>query len=195
MQRWRSLWRDQYHAVDPLRPCRFTGSSVHCRRGLPSPKCLRRGHNSPYSTVRGDISADDSLRQAFDRYRSVTPDLSGPKTVGLFAYPQLSDPAALVSVAHSTGLRARLLVERICAEHRDPQGDPRDLFLRIVRQFDLLSDMLCRVIDLAEAVRSVHPDERWTNAASAAHEALCRYMNTLNTHVGLYQVRVRFNFA
>jgi len=55
----------------------------------------------------------------------------------------------------------------------------------VVKNLDRLSDMLCGVIDLAELVRNAHPDRAWVEAANNAYEALCEFMNVLNTHVGL----------
>lgn len=60
----------------------------------------------------------------------------------------------------------------------------------MVKKLDRLSDMLCGVIDLAEFVRNVHPEEEWSEGANEAYEGLCGYMNELNTNVGLYEVRL-----
>ena len=64
-----------------------------------------------------------------------------------------------------------------------------DELLKVVKNLDRLSDMLCGVIDLAELVRNAHPDRLWMEAANHAYETLCEFMNVLNTHVGLYEVR------
>ena len=60
---------------------------------------------------------------------------------------------------------------------------------KVVKNLDRLSDLLCGVIDLAETVRNSHPDRAWVEAANTAYETLCEFMNVLNTHVGLYEVR------
>jgi len=60
--------------------------------------------------------------------------------------------------------------------------------LKVVKNLDRLSDMLCSVIDLAELVRNSHPDPEWVQGANDAYEQLCEYMNVLNTNVGLYEV-------
>lgn len=60
--------------------------------------------------------------------------------------------------------------------------------LKVVKNFDRLSDLLCSVIDLAELVRNAHPDDAWREAANEAYEGLCGFMNVLNTHTGLYDV-------
>lgn len=61
---------------------------------------------------------------------------------------------------------------------------------RVVRNLDRLSDVLCGVIDMCELVRNAHPEPYWSEAANAAYEYLCGYMNVLNTHTGLYQVSI-----
>lgn len=58
-----------------------------------------------------------------------------------------------------------------------------------MKNFDRLSDTLCAVIDAAELVRHAHPDPDWAEAANEAYEMLCSYMNVLNTHTELYEVR------
>lgn len=53
---------------------------------------------------------------------------------------------------------------------------------------DRLSDVLCLAMDMAELVRNVHPSEEWVRESEGVYEVLGRYMNGLNTHVGLYEV-------
>ncbi|KAF8807825.1 mitochondrial intermediate peptidase [Phlegmacium glaucopus] len=105
------------------------------------------------------------------------------KVTGLFTHHSLAHPAALISLAEATLLRAQLLTDRILRAHQS-----RDELLKVVKNLDRLSDMLCGVIDLAEVVRNAHPDRIWIDAANKAYETLCEFMNVLNTHVGLYEV-------
>jgi intermediate peptidase len=81
-------------------------------------------------------------------------------------------------------------VERICTPTALPESTEgaERAFLAMVKSLDRLSDLLCGVIDLAELVRNVHPDEAWNEGANEAYEELCSYMNVLNTHTGLYEV-------
>lgn len=102
---------------------------------------------------------------------------------GLFGHPNLTYPGALISLAEATVIRARLLTDRILRAR-----ESRDELLKVVKNLDRLSDMLCAVIDLAELVRNAHPDRMWVEAANKAYETLCEFMNVLNTHVGLYEV-------
>ena len=57
--------------------------------------------------------------------------------------------------------------------------------LRVVKNLDRLSDMLCSVIDLAELVRNAHPDPVWVESANDAYGMLSEFMNVLNTNAGL----------
>lgn len=106
---------------------------------------------------------------------------------GLFCHPNLSNPGALISLSEATVIRARLLTDRILRAR-----ESRDELLKVVKNLDRLSDMLCAVIDLAELIRNAHPDRIWVEAANKAYETLCEFMNVLNTHVGLYEVYQNF---
>lgn len=128
-------------------------------------------------------SADDiALVSLFDHPGSGLK--SAPfRTTGIFGHPSLTHPQALVSLADATLVRAQLLTDRILRAR-----ESRDELLKVVKNLDRLSDMLCGVIDLSELVRNSHPDRMWVEAANHAYETLCEFMNVLNTHVGLYEV-------
>ena len=103
---------------------------------------------------------------------------------GLFGQSSLVSPSSFQNLALATLIRAQLLTERIVRARQS-----RDELLKVVKNLDRLSDMLCSVIDLAELIRNAHPDPAWVKSANEAYEQLCEYMNVLNTHVGLYEVR------
>ena len=126
---------------------------------------------------------DKNLITLFDQPKSLLPPPF--KVTGLFDHPSLVYPGSLISLADATLIRAQLLTDRIL---RAPQS--RGELLKVVKNLDRLSDMLCGVIDLAELVRNAHPDRIWIDAANKAYETLCEFMNVLNTHVGLYEVSV-----
>lgn len=134
--------------------------------------------------------SDAALRQIFDTPLSTSPTSTSP--TGLFLQPSLTTPAAFPAIADRTILRAQVLVERICTPVSAPESleGAERAFLVMVKSLDRLSDLLCGVIDLAELVRNVHPEEDWNEGANEAYEELCGYMNVLNTHVGLYEVRL-----
>ncbi|RDB28814.1 Mitochondrial intermediate peptidase [Hypsizygus marmoreus] len=128
-------------------------------------------------------SVDDvSLVSLFDHPKSGS-RTSPLSTTGLFQHSSLTHPHALVTLADATLVRAQLLTDRILRAR-----ESRSELLKVVKNLDRLSDMLCGVIDLAELVRNAHPDRIWVDAANHAYETLCEFMNVLNTHVGLYEV-------
>ncbi|KAG6901468.1 Mitochondrial intermediate peptidase, partial [Termitomyces sp. Mi166 len=128
-------------------------------------------------------SSDDvALVSLFDR-PSPTFRRSPLSTTGLFGHPSLTYPDALISLADATLVRAQLLTDRILRAR-----ESRDELLKVVKNLDRLSDMLCGVIDLSELIRNAHPDPMWVRAADHAYDTLCEFMNVLNTHVGLYEV-------
>ena len=55
----------------------------------------------------------------------------------------------------------------------------------MARDFDRLSDLLCRVIDLSDFVRATHPDRRFQAAATNAYNTMFEFMNQLNTTTAL----------
>ncbi|EFP85463.1 uncharacterized protein PGTG_11819 [Puccinia graminis f. sp. tritici CRL 75-36-700-3] len=109
---------------------------------------------------------------------------------GLLGYPELSHPEELIRLSEQTLRRAGLIVSRIVhsftPHHNTNPKLPQQAFLDSITAFDRLSDVLCRVIDLAESIRNLHPHQEWVFAANQAHQLLSRYMNTLNTHKELY---------
>lgn len=165
-------------------PFRFQGcllsqsKNASQRRGLASQ--LR-----PSIPASGD---DKALVTLFDNPKS---GLGGsPFTVtGLFGHPNLTQPRSLISLAEATVVRAQQLTDRIIRAR-----ESRDELLKVVKNLDRLSDMLCGVIDLSEMVRNAHPNRMWVEAAHQAYETLCEFMNVLNTHVGLYEVRNMFRY-
>lgn len=156
-----------------FRGCLLTKQETARQRGL----ATHVQHHLPASTD------DRALVSLFDQPGSSS-QRSPFGTTGLFGHPSLTHPRALISLAESTLVRAQLLTERILRAR-----ESRDELLKVVKNLDRLSDMLCGVIDLAELARNAHPDPLWMEAANHAYETLCEFMNVLNTHVGLYEVR------
>ncbi|KAF7311072.1 Mitochondrial intermediate peptidase [Mycena chlorophos] len=135
----------------------------------------RHAHTIPASVE------DKTLVTIFDRPKPA--QRSSFSSTGLFGHRNLSSPDAFVALADATLVRAQLLTDRILRAR-----ESRRELLLVVKNLDRLSDLLCGVIDLAELVQNAHPDEKWVEAASFAHDKLCNFMNVLNTHTGLYAV-------
>ncbi|KDN37233.1 zincin [Tilletiaria anomala UBC 951] len=122
------------------------------------------------------------LREVIDNFGASCKAASGSST-GLFGETTLKHPRDFLTIARKSQERASVLVRRITEA---PRRGPREM-AAVVRNIDRLSDMLCKVIDMAEFVRTAHPDPDWSSAAEQAHQYLCNYMNVLNTSTGMYQ--------
>ena len=147
---------------------------------------IRINHRTSFraaSTVTLPPTSNDRDLVAFFDTHSSSSISSGPST-GIFGHPSLTSPQALESIADAILQRAQLLTERVL---RAPQS--RSEMFKVVKNLDRLSDLLCSVVDLAEFVRNAHPDPKWVASANNLYESLSEFMNVLNTHVGLYNVR------
>ncbi|VDB86587.1 unnamed protein product [Peniophora sp. CBMAI 1063] len=129
----------------------------------------------------GPCPVENELVELFDHPQQHSSSPLSP--TGLFAQRVLTQPSGFHSLTHATLLRAHLLTERIVRA----KGNREEL-LKVVKNLDRLSDILCSVIDLCELVRNSHPDGEWVESANDAYEHLCEYMNVLNTSTGLYEV-------
>ncbi|KIJ66277.1 hypothetical protein HYDPIDRAFT_109271 [Hydnomerulius pinastri MD-312] len=155
--------------------CRFRG----CLRAQKVLRTYRRA--STLVTIPAS-SGDSELVSLFDQPQNGKP--SRPLSVsGIFQHPELTTPAAFHALTDSTLVRAQLLTERILRAR-----ESRSELFKVVKNLDRLSDLLCGVIDLAELLRSAHPDPQWVKCANDSYEGLCEYMNMLNTNVGLYEI-------
>lgn len=129
----------------------------------------------------GQRIEDSILRQIFDS-PSVWKAFSkapGHKNVGLFRNAYLTGPEGFRSFARVSLRRARKIVDKVL--NASSVNDYR----AIVRDLDRLSDILCRILDMADFVRVTHPDPKIQQAASEAWALVYQYMNELNTTTGL----------
>lgn len=135
-----------------------------------------------YSTAEKIPSNHDHLKRVFDDQKyfkkfNETSFLS--ERTGLFRNEMLSTPHNLIEFSKKSLVEAKSLVEILVKNDTNQ--------LNYIKTLDQLSDILCRVIDVAEFIRVVHPSEKWVNAAQQTHEIMFEYMNQLNTNVKLWQ--------
>lgn len=128
---------------------------------------------------------DTTLRQIFDSQNfwldfshRQTSDLARPSP-GLFQNQYLTEPSGFLKYAQVTQKKCRMIVDSVLS------AASIEAYASIPRQLDLLSDSLCRVLDMADFVRCTHPDIRYQEAAIQAYAFLFDYMNVLNTTPGL----------
>lgn len=137
-----------------------------------------------YSTIR-DGHDDRTLRQIFDS-QSAWQDFSQPSISsitksrkGLFQNRYLVEPEGFLRFAQDIQRRCQIIVDGVL-NTSSVEG-----YQALPKQFDLLSDLLCRVLDISDFVRATHPDVRFQEAAAEAYAYLWEYMNVLNTTPGL----------
>jgi hypothetical protein len=121
-------------------------------------------------------SVDDNALLEF--FNTPHKPVSGTST-GLFRHKQITSPDAFIPVAMATMARANYVVRRIINARKE-HGT-----VKIVKNIDRLSDLLCGIIDMAELVRHTHPEKAWVDAANNTYDILCEYMNELNTNTEL----------
>lgn len=129
----------------------------------------------------GQQHDDAILRQVFDSPAvwKAFAKTSKSRNVGLFRNAYLTRPEGFRIFARVSMERAHRLVDKVL------RASTTDEYRGIVRDLDRLSDLLCRVLDMADFVRVTHPDPSIQAAASEAWSIAYQYMNELNTTTGL----------
>ncbi|KAK2935802.1 Peptidase M3A/M3B catalytic domain [Fusarium oxysporum f. sp. vasinfectum] len=107
------------------------------------------------------------------------PKFSLKKSQGLFKNRYLTSPGGFQQFAQKNLERAKNIVNKVLSASSVHE------YRAVVRDLDRLSDLLCRVLDLADFVRMTHPDSRFQEAAANAWGMVYQYMNQLNTMTGL----------
>lgn len=100
--------------------------------------------------------------------------------VGTFDLPELRSADGLQQAAQQSIEEAVRLIRRAEGEE-----GPREGSIELV---DRVSDTLCRVADVAEALRNVHSDPGWRRAAEGCCGQMGAFLGQLNGYVPLYEV-------
>jgi len=143
--------------------------------------------NAPPSTLYG-LSAsgktdDDALRKVFDNasfWDNFKRSSSKNTPSGIIGNKYLTHPEGFVDFVTVTIQRCNAVVTKVS------QAETVDDFKGMVKDLDKLSDLLCRVIDLADFVRGTHPSRKFQVMAVKAYHTVFQYMNQLNTTPVLY---------
>ncbi|KAL1956516.1 hypothetical protein VTO42DRAFT_7079 [Malbranchea cinnamomea] len=124
---------------------------------------------------------DSALRKIFDS-RSFWREFSqrkSSKRTGLLQNQYLTDPEGFRQFASITLQKCQKIVANVLA------ASTLEEYRSMARDLDRLSDLLCRVVDLADFMRVNHPDPAIQDAAAQAFATMFEYMNVLNTMPGL----------
>ncbi|OQV01291.1 hypothetical protein CLAIMM_06673 isoform 1 [Cladophialophora immunda] len=135
-------------------------------------------HASSHSSSKNG-SENALLREVFNR--KTLSKTSSTESSGLIGNTFLTLPQGFQKFAEASVIQCKRLVERTLAASTAEQ------YRVIPRDLDRLSDLLCRVIDLSDFIRSIHPSDDVAASASASYSLMFQYMNELNTTTGLNQ--------
>ncbi|RJE24982.1 hypothetical protein PHISCL_02693 [Aspergillus sclerotialis] len=127
---------------------------------------------------------NDALRRVFDS-ESFWHDFSlrgssSSKRTGLVQNQYLTKPDGFRKFAHISLLKCQAIVSRVL------EASSVEEYRHMAKNLDRLSDLLCRVIDLSDFMRTIHPDPAVQEAATQAYSLMFEYMNILNTTTGLH---------
>jgi intermediate peptidase len=121
---------------------------------------------------------DETIRKIFDNagfWEDFSRSSKKNAPTGIVGNRYLTRADGFNDFVTTTLQRCNTVVERVGSANSIPE------YRNLVKELDRLSDLLCRVIDLADFVRGTHPDRRVQNAASKAYAIMFQYMNQLNT--------------
>ncbi|CAH8652552.1 unnamed protein product [Heterobilharzia americana] len=121
------------------------------------------------------------LADAFN-YHLNTEDERINKTTGLFGHQSLLSPSGFQSLVNSTMKECHSLLNEATSVTR---------VRKMVQVLDDMSDALCRVADLSDCVRMLHPDEVYRSYAQEACQSIGQLVEELNTNSELYSASVR----
>ncbi|PGH04649.1 hypothetical protein AJ80_08483 [Polytolypa hystricis UAMH7299] len=169
----RCLLHQQRSALQPFRRRIQTATSpVHHDYKIAS-------NNAP-----GTRHDDHTLGLVFDskpfwREFSQRKAASSAKPTGLLQNEYLTGPDGFREFALVTLQKCQEIVSKVLAV------STLEGYRAMARDMDRLSDLLCRVIDTAEFMRTNHPDPEIQDAATQAYALMFEYMNVLNTTTAL----------
>jgi intermediate peptidase len=162
-----------------LRQRRFNttfAAAAKARDNAPPPSAL-------YGLSASGKTDDDALRKVFDNasfWDNFKRASRKEKPAGIIGNKYLTHPEGFIDFVTVTIQRCNAVVQKVAA------AQSTEDFRQMVKDLDKLSDLLCRVIDLADFVRGTHPDRRFQIMAVKAYHTVFQYMNQLNTTPVLY---------
>ena len=162
------------------RPRRLNSTIAHARdtRSAPPPPPA-----ALYGLSASGKTDDDALRKVFDNaafWDTFRRASKSAKPAGIIGNKYLTHPDGFIDFVTITIQRCNAVVQKV--------ADAESIadFKILVKELDKLSDLLCRVIDLADFVRGTHPDRKFQIMAVKAYQTVFQYMNELNTTPVLY---------
>lgn len=127
---------------------------------------------------------DSTLRMIFDSqpfWQEFSQRKSGSSS-GLLQNQYLTCPEGFLKFASVSLQKCQEIMARVL------EVSTLDGYRRVAKDLDRLSDLLCRVIDMADFMRSNHPNPAIQDAATQAYSIIFEYMNVLNTETRLSDI-------
>ncbi|KAJ4363769.1 Mitochondrial intermediate peptidase [Ascochyta clinopodiicola] len=183
LARSRSPWVCAQCLQHARRPRRFNSTIANAHASAPPPPPPAAAA-SLYGLSASGKTDDSALRSVFDNaafwdsFRRTSKTTS--KQAGIIGNKYLTHPDGFIDFVTVTIHRCNAVVQNV-ADAESPAD-----FKGLVKELDKLSDLLCRVIDLADFVRGTHPDRKFQMMAVKAYHTVFQYMNQLNTTPVLY---------
>lgn len=135
-------------------------------------KCVQK------SSIRNRSNATP-LATAFNKFPLIKKPSKGIKSTGLFNIGELRSHNGFQVIQERAESRVKSLLNEVNAY--SPNSGRK-----LVQIIDDISNELCKVADMAEFVRTTHPDARFRNSAEQAHADISCLVEKLNTNVPLY---------
>ncbi|CAK9290706.1 unnamed protein product [Gordionus sp. m RMFG-2023] len=100
------------------------------------------------------------------------------KALGLFGISELNNPDGFLILEKRALNKCDDVLDQILSNNHKK---------KLIALFDDLSDTLCQVADLAEFIRTCHPQNSYSQAALKTYLNVSNYVEKLNTNVTLYK--------
>lgn len=93
--------------------------------------------------------------------------------LGMFGLDGLNCPKDFARLSQEALHTCNSLLDQLLADNHPG--------LHTIHLLDQVSDELCRVVDVAELCRNVHPNPEWVEEAEGCFDVLCGFIDRLNT--------------
>lgn len=122
----------------------------------------------------------DSFNNTLNKYTNrFKPSSSRANSVGLFGKSTLSHYDGFQILKEDAESNVSRLIQEVMSDDKQNKR-------KVVEIFDDISNELCCVADMAEFIRTSHPDIKYRQAANFTFEAISQLVEKLNTNFELY---------
>lgn len=142
-------------------------------------------HNNENETKKNLNDFKKSFTYKLTSYINST-NTTTSKQIGLFGIKELKTSDGFYDLKQKAEERIKELIMETNNYDSSSQLNKNNNNRNIVQIFDDISNELCRVADLAEFVRTSHPDVHYREAANLSFCSISQIVEKLNTNLKLY---------